>query len=61
MPAQDHVGVARRAAPLSPDELWRAYLARFDEEHTYRFPKKSREQGTPHSREGHGLKTKLRA
>ena len=26
-------------APLSLDELWRAYLARFDEEHTYRFLK----------------------
>lgn len=26
-------------APLSPDELWRAYLARFDEEHTFRFLK----------------------
>jgi hypothetical protein len=26
-------------APLSTDELWRAYLARFDEEHTYRFLK----------------------
>jgi DDE superfamily endonuclease len=26
-------------APLSADELWRAYLARFDEEHTYRFLK----------------------
>jgi hypothetical protein len=25
-------------APLSLDELWRAYLARFDEEHTFRFP-----------------------
>lgn len=24
-------------APLSADELWRAYLARFDEEHTCRF------------------------
>jgi DDE superfamily endonuclease len=30
-----HAGPAR----LSPDELWRAYLARFDEEHTYRFLK----------------------
>ena len=28
-------------APLSPDELWRAYLARFDEEHTFRFLKGS--------------------
>lgn len=26
-------------APLSLDELWRAYLARFDEEHTFRFLK----------------------
>ena len=26
-------------APLSIDELWRAYLARFDEEHTFRFLK----------------------
>ena len=26
-------------APLSPDELWRAYLARFDEEHAFRFAK----------------------
>jgi len=26
-------------APLSPDELWRAYLARFDEEHTFKFLK----------------------
>jgi hypothetical protein len=26
-------------APLSPDELWRAYLARFDEEHAFRFVK----------------------
>ena len=26
-------------APLSVDELWRAYLARFDEEHTFRFLK----------------------
>lgn len=26
-------------APLSLDELWRAYLARFDEEHTFRFTK----------------------
>src|SRR6266566_3702223 len=25
--------------PLSPDELWRAYLARFDEEHAFRFAK----------------------
>ena len=29
-------------APLSLDELWRAYLARFDEEHAFRFAK-----GTP--------------
>jgi DDE superfamily endonuclease len=28
-------------APLSLDELWRAYLARFDEEHTFRFLKGS--------------------
>jgi DDE superfamily endonuclease len=28
-------------APLSADELWRAYLARFDEEHTFRFLKGS--------------------
>jgi hypothetical protein len=28
-------------APLSTDELWRAYLARFDEEHTFRFLKGS--------------------
>jgi hypothetical protein len=28
-------------APLSVDELWRAYLARFDEEHTFRFLKGS--------------------
>ncbi len=26
-------------APLSPDELWRAYLARFDEEHAFKFAK----------------------
>jgi hypothetical protein len=26
-------------APLSPDELWRAYLARFDEEHGFKFAK----------------------
>jgi hypothetical protein len=26
-------------APLSPDELWRAYLARFDEEHAFRLAK----------------------
>ena len=26
-------------APLSLDELWRAYLARFDEEHAFRFAK----------------------
>jgi hypothetical protein len=26
-------------APLSCDELWRAYLARFDEEHAFRFAK----------------------
>jgi DDE superfamily endonuclease len=26
-------------APLSADELWRAYLARFDEEHAFRFAK----------------------
>jgi hypothetical protein len=26
-------------APLSPDELWRAYLARFDEEHAFRYAK----------------------
>jgi hypothetical protein len=26
-------------APLSPDELWRAYLARFDEEHAFKFTK----------------------
>ena len=26
-------------APLSPDELWRAYLARFDEEHAFKFVK----------------------
>ena len=26
-------------APLSADELWRAYLARFDEEHAFRFVK----------------------
>jgi DDE superfamily endonuclease len=26
-------------APLAADELWRAYLARFDEEHTFRFLK----------------------
>jgi hypothetical protein len=26
-------------APLSVDELWRGYLARFDEEHTFRFLK----------------------
>jgi hypothetical protein len=25
--------------PLSPDELWRAYLARFDEEHAFKFAK----------------------
>jgi hypothetical protein len=25
--------------PLSPDELWRAYLARFDEEHAFRYAK----------------------
>jgi hypothetical protein len=24
---------------LAPDEIWRAYLARFDEEHTFRFGK----------------------
>ena len=24
-------------APLSPDGLWRAYLARFDEEHAFKF------------------------
>ena len=28
-----------RPAPLSPDELWRAYLARFDEEHAFKFAK----------------------
>jgi hypothetical protein len=28
-------------APLSADELWRAYLARFDEERTFRFLKGS--------------------
>ncbi len=38
-PAQDDVAVARRPAPLSCDELWRAYLARFDEEHAFRFAK----------------------
>jgi hypothetical protein len=27
------------SGPLSPDELWRAYLARFDEEHAFRFAK----------------------
>ena len=27
------------AAPLSLDELWRAYLARFDEEHAFKFAK----------------------
>ena len=26
-------------APLSPDEVWRAYLARFDEEHAFKFVK----------------------
>jgi hypothetical protein len=26
-------------APLSPDECWRAYLARFDEEHAFKFAK----------------------
>jgi DDE superfamily endonuclease len=26
-------------APLSPDELWRAYVARFDEEHAFKFAK----------------------
>ena len=26
-------------APLSADELWRAYLARFDEEHAFKFAK----------------------
>ena len=26
-------------SPLSPDELWRAYLARFDEEHAFKFAK----------------------
>ena len=26
-------------APLSLDKLWRAYLARFDEEHAFRFAK----------------------
>ena len=26
-------------APLSCDELWRAYLARFDEEHAFKFAK----------------------
>jgi len=25
--------------PLSPDELWRAYLARFDDEHAFKFAK----------------------
>ena len=25
--------------PLSLDELWRAYLARFDEEHTFKAPR----------------------
>ena len=37
--AQGHVAVARRARPLSLDELWRAYLARFDIEHAFKFAK----------------------
>ena len=31
--------MARRPGPLSLDELWRAYLARFDEEHAFKFAK----------------------
>ena len=31
--------MARRARPAVLDELWRAYLARFDEEHAFRFAK----------------------
>ena len=42
-------------APLSLDELWRAYLARFDEEHAFKFAKGTlgpdRRQG-PHPRAG---------
>ena len=33
------MALARRAGPLSLDELWRAYLARFDEEHAFKFAK----------------------
>ena len=35
-PAPGHVAVARGPGPLSLDELWRAYLARFDIEHAIR-------------------------
>jgi hypothetical protein len=33
------VAVARRPRPLSLDELWRAYLARFDIEHAFKLVK----------------------
>ena len=35
-PAPRHVAMARRPGPLSLDELWRAYLARFDIEHAFK-------------------------
>ena len=51
-------------APLSLDELWRAYLARFDEEHAFRFAKgtlgltaakvRTPEPGRPVGPPGHG-------
>jgi hypothetical protein len=37
-------------APLSLDELWRAYLARFDEEHAFRFTKGHRGLTAPKAR-----------
>ena len=33
------MALARPPGPAVPDELWRAYLARFDEEHAFKFAK----------------------